>query len=61
MKKVLLCAAILPVVFLLHPLQAQVKIREEPLVLPSYAIGPADPNPMFYENESYQGAQRPLN
>ncbi|MHB8969417.1 MAG: DUF5107 domain-containing protein [Pirellulaceae bacterium] len=44
------------------PLAAQeaapVRIAEEPLVIPTYALGPADPHPMFYMNESYQGAQK---
>ena len=35
-----------------------VRISEEPLVIPTYQVGPADPHPMFYMNESYQGAQK---
>ena len=35
-----------------------VKIWEEPLVLPTYRLDPADLNPMFYTNESYQGAEK---
>ena len=35
-----------------------VKIWEEELVVPSYKVGPPDPNPMFYTHESYQGAQK---
>ncbi len=35
-----------------------VRIAEEKVVIPTYEIGPADPNPMFYTNESYQGAQK---
>ncbi len=35
-----------------------VRIAEEPLVIPTYPLGPADPHPMFYMNESYQGAQK---
>ena len=27
-------------------------------MIPTYQMGPADPNPMFYMNESYQGAQK---
>jgi tetratricopeptide (TPR) repeat protein len=38
--------------------QAKVKVWEEDLVLPSYRVNPPDPNPMFYRNESYQGAQK---
>ena len=37
--------------------QASVSIREEPLVLPTYEIGPADLEPMFYAGRDYQGAQ----
>jgi tetratricopeptide (TPR) repeat protein len=33
-------------------------MAQETIVLPTYEVGPADPNPMFYTNESYQGAQR---
>lgn len=35
-----------------------VRVTEEPLVIPTYPMGPADPHPMFYMNESYQGAQK---
>jgi tetratricopeptide (TPR) repeat protein len=35
-----------------------VRIAQEPMVLPTYQLGPADPHPMFYMNESYQGAQK---
>lgn len=46
-------------VFLLTPLlSAQVKISEQDLVIPTYAVAPADKNPMFFNGESYQGASR---
>jgi len=35
-----------------------VRIWEENVNIPTYQIGPPDPNPLFYSNESYQGAQR---
>ena len=35
-----------------------VRVWEEDLELPSYRLNPADPNPMFYRGESYQGAQK---
>ena len=35
-----------------------VRIAEEPLVIPTYPLGPADPHPMFYMNESYQGLRK---
>jgi hypothetical protein len=38
--------------------EGAVRIAEEQVVIPTYEIGPADPNPMFYTNESYQGAQK---
>lgn len=38
--------------------QNSVKIWEEPLTLPTYLVEPPDKNPMFFKNESYQGASR---
>lgn len=35
-----------------------VQIAEKPMVIPTYKMGPADKYPMFYMNESYQGAQK---
>ncbi|HXK59046.1 MAG TPA: DUF5107 domain-containing protein [Acidobacteriota bacterium] len=35
-----------------------VRIWEEQVNIPTYQMGPPDPNPLFYINESYQGAQR---
>ncbi len=40
------------------PTGSEVRIWEEDLVLPSYRLDPPDPNPIFYRNESYQGAQK---
>lgn len=48
----------LVVLFVLAPVQGAVKVWEEPLTLPTYRLNPADPNPRFYTNESYQGAQK---
>ncbi|MFB3785294.1 MAG: DUF5107 domain-containing protein [bacterium] len=36
----------------------EVRAWEEALVIPTYQLGPPDPNPMFYTQESYQGAQK---
>jgi tetratricopeptide (TPR) repeat protein len=36
---------------------APVRVWEEPLVLPTYAVGKADTNPRFYAGRAYQGAQ----
>jgi tetratricopeptide (TPR) repeat protein len=38
--------------------RASVKVWEEPLVIPTYRLQPPELNPMFYENESYQGAKK---
>lgn len=51
----------LPVVFALslYPCgESAVRVWEEPVVIPTYDVGPPEPNPMFYTNESYQGAQK---
>jgi tetratricopeptide (TPR) repeat protein len=37
-----------------------VRIWEEDVNIPTYQVGPPDPNPLFYSNESYQGAQRKI-
>ncbi|NBC65740.1 MAG: DUF5107 domain-containing protein [Bacteroidetes bacterium] len=37
--------------------QEAVKMYEEPLVLPTYKVGPADKNPIFYTDRAYQGAK----
>ena len=37
---------------------AQVKIWEEDLVLPTYVVDPPEKSPMFFKNDSYQGASR---
>jgi len=42
----------------LLPGQEKVKIWEEPLTLPTYVVRPPDKNPMFFRNQSYQGASR---
>ena len=34
----------------------EVKIWEEPVVIPTYEIGAADRNPMFLEKRVYQGS-----
>ncbi len=48
-------------VFLLSDLlpraQAQVRMWEEPLVIPTYLVGPPEPNPIFYSGRGYQGAK----
>ncbi|NRB63688.1 MAG: DUF5107 domain-containing protein [Saprospiraceae bacterium] len=39
-------------------LQAQVKITETQMVIPTYMVQDADPNPHFFRGERYQGASR---
>jgi tetratricopeptide (TPR) repeat protein len=39
-------------------ISGQVKVTEDLLVLPTYKVNPADKNPMFFRNESYQGASK---
>jgi len=38
--------------------QSTVKAWEEPLTLPTYLVDEPDVNPMFFNNQSYQGASR---
>jgi tetratricopeptide (TPR) repeat protein len=33
---------------------------EEKIVIPTYAVGPAEPNPIFYNGRAYQGAKGPV-
>lgn len=40
--------------------QSSVSMREEKIVLPSYKVNPADPNPMFYSDMVYQGARKKM-
>jgi tetratricopeptide (TPR) repeat protein len=37
-----------------------VRAWEAPLTVPTYPVGPAEPNPMFYAGREYQGAQGPV-
>ncbi len=58
MKKilVLLLSVAFPIAALAD--SSPVRIWEENVNIPTYQIGAPDPNPLFYSNESYQGAQR---
>ena len=49
-------------VFALLPAAArgQVIVREERIVIPTYEVGPAEPNPIFYSGRAYQGAKGPI-
>ena len=37
-----------------------VRAWESPLRIPTYPVGPAEPNPMFYAGREYQGAKGPV-
>jgi tetratricopeptide (TPR) repeat protein len=37
-----------------------VRVWQEPLVIPTYLLGQADKNPIFYAGRKYQGAQGPV-
>lgn len=62
MKKNLLSAACLILFLSGMGVQAQstdtVKVWQETITLPTYKMKPNDPNPAFFQNQSYQGASR---
>lgn len=39
---------------------SEVKIWQESLVIPTYVVGPAERNPIFYTGRAYQGAKGPI-
>ncbi|MBX2816361.1 MAG: DUF5107 domain-containing protein [Saprospiraceae bacterium] len=55
-----LFAALLLILLMAYPSLAQVRVWEEPLVLPTYVTKAPDKNPMFFNHQSYQGASRVL-
>jgi len=61
MKRAIALAAL--VVALSTPAPAEgpaVRAWESPLRIPTYPVGPAEPNPMFYAGREYQGAKGPV-
>jgi tetratricopeptide (TPR) repeat protein len=40
--------------------EPRVKAWEAPLEIPTYPVGPPEPNPMFYAGREYQGAEGPI-
>jgi tetratricopeptide (TPR) repeat protein len=58
--RIWLCVAGLMGLAAVAQAQSEVRIWEEPIVLPTYEVAPADPNPRFYEGRIYQGAQGPV-
>ncbi len=62
---IVLCAAALPAVASLRsgipgPAAAAARAWREPLVLPTYVVGPPESAPMFYHGRAYQGAKGPV-
>jgi tetratricopeptide (TPR) repeat protein len=43
-----------------RPATAQVKAWETTIVLPTYEVGPPEPDPIFYGGRAYQGAKGPI-
>ncbi len=60
MKSIKFLFPVVIVVMLFSNLTAQqaVKVWEEPLTIPTYVVKEPDKNPMFFQNQSYQGASR---
>jgi tetratricopeptide (TPR) repeat protein len=42
------------------PAQQGVNLKEELINIPTYPVGPPEPNPMFYFGRTYQGAKGPV-
>ena len=42
------------------PARGQVKAWEARITLPTYEVGPAEPDPIFYSGRAYQGAKGPI-
>ncbi|MHC4572262.1 MAG: DUF5107 domain-containing protein [Planctomycetota bacterium] len=64
-KKCFMTASLLTLTTLLGCSIAQAtkqptKLWQEPLVIPTYRVEPADLNPMFYNGEVYQGAKKTI-
>jgi len=59
-------ALLLPAVFAAFAAQlpasarSLVQARVEPVTIPTYMIGPPDPNPIFFAGRAYQGAKGPV-
>jgi tetratricopeptide (TPR) repeat protein len=56
-----LCVGALALALLIPAaVRAQVSVREERITLPTYEVGPPEPNPIFYSGRAYQGARGPV-
>ena len=42
------------------PVLGQAVAREVTIVIPTYEVGPPEPNPIFYAGRAYQGAKGPV-
>jgi tetratricopeptide (TPR) repeat protein len=42
------------------PASGQVKAWEDRIVIPTYEVGPPEPDPIFYSGRAYQGAKGPI-
>ena len=56
-KFIYVCAMV-SIIFSGINLQAQVELREQEWVIPSYKVNPPEKNPMFFKSEVYQGASK---
>jgi len=54
------CVLLVAVTATIAGATSEVRIWEEPLTLPTYRLDPPERNPMFYTNESYQGAKKKI-
>lgn len=61
MKRALALAGLLLALALPSPAdEGAARAWEAPLRIPTYPVGPAEPNPMFYAGREYQGAKGPV-
>jgi tetratricopeptide (TPR) repeat protein len=60
-ERAVVLAVVLVAVPVLSPAEEPAaRAWEEPLVVPTYPVGPAELNPMFYAGREYQGAKGPV-
>ena len=61
MRKEILLIVLITYILVSHfytSVATEVKVWEEPLILPTYVVKAPEKNPMFFRNQSYQGASR---
>jgi tetratricopeptide (TPR) repeat protein len=59
-RTVILVLAAAGVIMGPRPAGAQVKAWEDKIVIPTYEVGPPEPDPVFYFGRAYQGAKGPV-